>query len=235
MTHDSPRRRGLVPAVAAGVLALGLSLTTAGPALAAPTASAVTITATPSVDVGGTVDVEVGMTGTVDLYAARFTVSFDPALLAYVEGSATGPEGGFDSVTTGPGTVTVVHSRLGGSPALAGDIPWSLQFTAVAAGSGTVAVGSVELVDPQSESTALDAADDAAVTVVGAATPPDPTPGPSTGAPGGGAAPAGDATDEDDALATTGAAVGGGVLVVAGLLLAAGVALVLRRRAARVS
>ncbi|PJJ73222.1 cohesin domain-containing protein [Diaminobutyricimonas aerilata] len=239
MTTPS-RRRGLAPAFAAGALALGLTLTGAAPALAAPSASAVTITATPTVDVGGTVDVEVGLTGAVDLYAARFTVTFDPTLLSYVDGSTTGPSGGFDSVTTGPGTVTVVHSRLGSSPALAGDIPWSLDFVAVAPGSGTVGVQSVELVDPQGATTAVDGTDEAPVTVNGVVTEPDPgTGGGGTG--GGGASPgAGTGTgtasggNADDALAGTGAAVTGG-LVAAGLLLAAGVVLVLRRRAARVS
>jgi hypothetical protein len=155
MSHLLTHRSRLRTAVTAGALTLGLALSVASPASAAPSAASVTVAATPGVTVGQTVDVAVSVLGSVDAFSYAVTVDFDPALLAYVDGSASaGPSGGFDSVSSTAGSVTVVHTRLGTSPALAGDLPVTLRLTALGAGDTGLAA-SVTLVDPLGATTDL--------------------------------------------------------------------------------
>jgi hypothetical protein len=236
--HDhTPHRRRLRTAVLSGVVALGLSLLGAGPALAAPSTASVSLTATPEVTVGETVDVGIGLLGTADIYAYEVTVSYDPALFSYVDGSATAPAGGFDTVKQADGEVTLVHSRLGTSPALSGDLAATLQLTAIGSGTGSsgLSAASVTLVDPAGETTTLTDAATAAVTIapLATATPtPTPTPSPTaTTTPGTGTDPAstGTAGSSTAGLAATGFGIGA-LLLVAAAAVAAGVLLVIRRR-----
>jgi len=231
MKHTASRLRAVL---AAGGVALGLSMVVASPALAAPTAT-VTITATPEVEAGGVVDASVALAGTVDAYSYAITITFDPALLDYVDGSASeGPAGGFDNVEEGSGSVTMLHSRLGTSPALEGDLAASLQFTSLAAGDATLTT-SVTLVDTALATTVLADAATAPVTIT--AVPVETTPPTATTPPTSGgdttstptAAPA-SSTNGDGSLAITG--FGAGALAVFAIA-ALGIGFVaLRRRSA---
>ena len=231
MKHTASRLRAVL---AAGGIALGLSMVAASPALAAPTTT-VTMTATPEVEAGKAVDVSVALAGTVDAYSYAITVTFDPALLDYVDGSASeGPAGGFDSVEEAAGSVTILHSRLGTSPALAGDLAASLQFTSLAAGDATL-TASVTLVDTVGATTVLADAATAPVTITAVpveTTPPTTTTPPTSGGdttPTPTAAPAA-SSNGDGSLAITG--FGAGALAVFAIA-AIGVGFVaLRRRSA---
>ncbi|SDZ43700.1 cohesin domain-containing protein [Herbiconiux ginsengi] len=236
--HDhTPHRRRLRTAVLTGAVALGLSLLGASPALAAPTTASVALTATPSVTVGDTVDVGIGLVGAADVYAYEVTLSYDPALFSYVADSATAPAGGYDTVKESAGSVTLVHSRLGTSPSLGGDVAASLQLTALASGSGSAALNaaSVTLVDPAGETTTLTDAATAAVTIAPLASEtPTPTPSPTaTTTPGGNTDPASTTTagSGSGSLAATGFGIGA-LLIVAAAAVAAGVLVLLRRRTA---
>lgn len=221
-------------ALTVGGLALGMSLVMASPAIAAPTTT-VTMTATPEVEAGEVVDVSVDLSATVDAYSYAITVAFDPALLDYVEDSAsTGPAGGFDSVEETDGSVTILHSRLGTSPALAGDLAASLQFTSIASGDATLTT-SVSLVDTEGVTTVLADAATAPVTIT--AVPVETTPPTETTAPTSSvdptstptAAPA-SSTNGDGSLAITG--FGAGALAVFAIAALGLGFVVLRRRSA---
>jgi hypothetical protein len=221
----------------AGGLAIGMSLLAASPAIAAPT-STVSMTATPEVEVGQVVDVSVALGATVDAYSYAITIAFDPTLLDYVEGSASdGPAGGFDSAEEGAGSITILHSRLGTSPALAGDIAASLRFTSLVSGDATLTT-SVALVDAEGVTTVLADAATAAVSIAAvpvATTPPVATTVPTTPTAGGDstttptASPA-SSTNGDGSLATTG--FGAGALAVFAVAALGMGFVVLRRRSA---
>jgi hypothetical protein len=239
MHESSPHRGRLRSVILAGGLALGFTLLGAGPALAAPTAASVSLTATPSVSVGDTVALDLGLLGTTDIYAYDVTLTFDPAVLAYVDGSATGPTGGFDSVEKSDGSVTLVHSRLGTSPALSGDLAATASFTAVGSGSASIDATAVSLVDETGETTALTDAATASVDVAAIPTPdptssptPDPTSSPT---PTAGAEPAGNgstptSSQNSGSLATTGFSVGG-ILLAALAAVAVGLFALRRKKA----
>jgi hypothetical protein len=132
-------------ALAATALALGFTMLGAGPALAAdPT---ITIAVTPEgAEVGESVSVAVEVLDTLDVYSYAITLSYDPTIFEYTPDSASsGAAGGFDSVVLGAGTVTLVHTRLGTSPAVSGDVPASASFVTIGSGTGTI-TASVELV-----------------------------------------------------------------------------------------
>jgi hypothetical protein len=240
MLHLTSRRSRMLTAVAAGGLALGLSVSAAAPASAAPSATSVTLLATPTVTVGGPIQASATIVGAVDVYSYAVTFAFDPAVVAYTADSAsTGPAGGFDSVSQTTGAVTVLHSRLGSSPALSGDLPVSVDFTSIASGTTAITV-SVSLVDASGATTELPAAATAQVAIAAlpVVTVPSPSPSPSV-------APAADAStpgsspgvrrNADGSLALTG--LDSGLLVGLCLLglaaLATGFVLV-RRRAASI-
>lgn len=247
MRDRIPRSRLRRGALRAAVVALGLTLATAGTAAAAPTVGEVALGATPSVTVGGAVDVRLDLRGVADVYAYEATLAFDPALLAFDAVTAT-PGGGFDDVTAGPGTVTVRHTRLGTSPALAGDVPTTtLRLRALAAGTAPVTARTVTLVG--SDGVAASRTDAAVATVVVVAAPvPTPTPDPTVTSapvpsPGGGVAAPSVPTPTPSAAAAAGAPAGGprtgalsatgaqvgGLVALAAAALAAGAFLVRRR------
>jgi hypothetical protein len=240
MHEHAPRRWRLRTAFVAGGLALGLSFLSAGPAIAAPTTASISLTATPSVQVGDVVDVAVGLVGAADVYAYELTLEFDPAVFSYVADSATGPAGGFDTVEQSDGSVTLVHTRLGSSPSLAGDVAASVRLSTIGSGSGTASVdaSTVTLIDPSGATTVLTDAATAAVAVAALPTPsptatPDPTPSPTptSGAdvPPATSTPA--ATGQSDgSLALTGFGVAG-LLLFAIAAVAVGLVVVRRRSA----
>jgi hypothetical protein len=223
--HDPTRRRLSRVALTAAV-AFGLSLLGTGTAFAAPSTTSVTLTAAPAATVGDVVDVGVGLIGAADVFAYEVTISFDPALFSYVDGSVTAPAGGFDTVTEATGSVTLIHTRLGSSPPLAGDIALSLQLTAIGSGSASVTAVSITLVDPEG-ATATQADAGTATVAIEA----DNTEPPGGGDPGDTPTPA-DGSSASGPLAFTGFAMGGALLLVAGVAVGVGVLLVLRRRMA---
>lgn len=239
--HQNPRRPVRLLALAAAALAgLGLAVGAAAPAVAAPAVASVSVSAPATASAGDTFAVTVTLTGATDVYGYESVLAFDPAVVAYVDGSAVVPAGGFDSVRTGTGTVDLVYTRLGTSPALSGDIVYTLTFRATAAGSTAFAVRSLSLVDPASVVTAsTNAATSPAVVVAPAAvTTPTPAPTPSTGTSGsGGSATGGDSasTAVGDLASTGSTATPVPYLIAGAVLLAVGAAAVLlavrRRRA----
>ncbi len=186
MQHRTLRcpRAAIVPAtIVAGVTVL--TVLAATPAAAAPTATTVRIAAPSSATIGEPFDLDVTIPATTDVYAYEITIDTDEDALAVVDGSVSGPDGGFDRVEQDADSITIVHSRLGTSPALSGDLATSLTLTPTAAGDTDLAVASVVLVGSDGSSTTL--TDPASTTVSVAAVPtpaptvaPNPTPSTST-------------------------------------------------------
>ncbi|MFF2052966.1 cohesin domain-containing protein [Leifsonia sp. NPDC058194] len=240
MHHDPRRLVRLLAVTAASLAGLGLAIGAAAPATAAPAVATVSVSSPTAATAGDTFDVTVTLAGASDVYGYESVLAFDPAVVAYVDGSAVTTAGGFDTVRTGSGTVDLAYTRLGTSPALSGDISYTLTFTATAAGSTAFTVSSLSLVDAASAVTAsTDAATSPVVAVAPAAVTsptPTPTPTPSTGVAGSGGGGTGStsaSTSADDLASTGSNAV---PYVIAGLaLLAVGSAAVLltvrRRRA----
>ncbi|MFB2557395.1 cohesin domain-containing protein [Herbiconiux liangxiaofengii] len=241
MHESAPRLRRLRTAALAGGVALGLTLLGASPALAAPTAGPVVITATPAVGIGDTIDVSIALPATTDVYAYEIDLAVDPAAVDVVPDSSTGPAGGFDSLDTddSDGVVTLLHTRLGSSPAISGDLTAGLQLTAVASGS-TSLVATVTLVDAAGARTTVTALAPAPVVIAPAPVPtPTPTPTPTatptpTPTPSATSTPAAAVPADDGSLARTGQSVTGVAVIalVALLALGAGLLVVLRRRTA---
>jgi len=235
--------------VAAG--AIGLAVLTASPAQAAPTASTASLEAPATATVGTPFDVDLTIPETADVYAYEITLDLDTS--TYRDGSLTGPDGGFDSAEQDGDVLTIVHTRLGTSPALDGDIETSVSLAPTALGSVDLAVTTITLVDDAGATTVL--TDPAAATVTVAAAPtttPSPTTAPTPGAtdpagpgtdptdatpsdPTAGAVPAasGGGTPAGGALAWTGADVAPWIAASLALLAAGGTLITLRARRAR--
>ena len=242
-----PRTALATGALTVGLVALGSTSALAAQAPIAPGITAASITAPATATVGDVVDAQIALTGTTEVYAYELVVDFDPAVLDYVDGSATAPDGGFDAVDEQDGTLTVTHTRLGTSPGLAGDLAVDLQFAAIGAGDGTLGLASVTLVSEDGLTTTLAAPSAAPLAVTAAAVPPvdpAPVPVPDPSAPAGGGtaqvpSPTSSATSASSAsgpLAFTGSDAFPGILAGA-LVLLAGIAAVVvaqvrRRRSA---
>lgn len=101
----------------------------------------------PSVKIGDTIEVTVTANAAADLYAYDLDLGFDPEVLQYVGGSAgTGVSGATyeDAGDAEDGEVHVVHTKLGTSPAAAGEVELAtLTFKAVGAGDTTVSADAV--------------------------------------------------------------------------------------------
>lgn len=219
--------------VAAASALLGGSVALAPAAAAAPPETgAITITAPASVTAGDTFDVTIAAAAAVDVFAYDLTITYDPALLSYTDATGTFPDGGFDSVSTGTGTVTFTHTRLGSSPGLAGALSLvTFGFTALSAGPATITVDGATFISSTNETTTL-SEPISTITTVAALPTQTPLPSPSiTESPSETPAPASDG--ESRPLASTGS--DATVWIVAGFaaaaLVALGVVLVLRRRA----
>jgi LPXTG-motif cell wall-anchored protein len=238
MHHNPKRLVRFLTAAATGVVGFGLVFAAAGPAAAAPTVASVVVDAPATEVAGQTFTVSIDLTSVTDVYAYDLALSYDPAVVSYVAGSATAPAGGFDTVNATSGVVELIHTRLGSSPALQGDLTLTADFTASGVGTTAFVVSSISLIDPaQAATTQTNAATDA--TIVTAAATSSPTPSPSAGTGGGsgsgaGSTPAGSSSVTDPSLASTGQdavpfVVIGGILLVLGAL-----AVVLARRRRRV-
>ncbi|MGO1316222.1 MAG: cohesin domain-containing protein [Cellulomonadaceae bacterium] len=152
---------------------------------AAPTLTGVTVTAPATIDLTTTsaLEAQVAVTAADDVYGYELVLAYDPDLLALTENGVTVPDGGFDDIATGAGTVTVTHTRLGASPGLSGDVTLaSVPFTALAAGDAPISVTSLTLVGADGVLLAPQDIPATTVVVVGPATP-APTTAPPTTAP----------------------------------------------------
>nr|WP_301539781.1 amidase family protein [Nocardioides sp. zg-DK7169] len=127
-------------------------------------------TSTDEVAAGETVTVTVTADAASDLYAYDLALDFDPEVLAYVEGSASTPNTGATYGVASDGTLNVVHTELGESPASDGTVVLAeATFTAVGSGSTKVLASAVEQVSTDlAETTATDIGS-ADLTVEGAA------------------------------------------------------------------
>lgn len=228
---------GRVAALAATTAALlGVSLALAPAAFAAPV-GAVTITAPPTADEGDTISVSIPADTSTDLFAYDLVVTFDEALLAFDDASATFPAGGYDSVTESAGSVQLTHTRLGSSPGLEGaQALATFTFTVVDGGAATIELASATFIDSLGASTPLAAPVSTSVTLVAApvvvvpspTATVTPTPTPTvTGAPAGATS-----TPAAVPLASTGSDLTVPLVVgsLAVALLALGAVLVIRRR-----
>lgn len=235
---------------------VGLAVLAASPAAAAPVATTATISAPATVPVGDTIDVALTLPDTTDVFAYEIDIAADADAVEVVDGSATGPDGGFDSVEQDGDTVTLLHTRLGTSPALSGDLAASVELTATSPATVDLAVTSVTLVATDGSTTTLT---DPASTTVTIAAVPTPSPTPTAGAPstptatpstapggtGGGPGTGTGTSGAVDPVTDTSAAPAGGALAWTGADLAAWVAasvalllagaglVVARRRASR--
>ncbi|WP_170219269.1 amidase family protein [Nocardioides litoris] len=103
----------------------------------------------PEVEIGDEVTVTVAAGAAEDLYAYGLDLGFDPTLLRYDGAEATDAMP-WSAVTTsgaGEGSVAVVASELGTSPATSGPVTLAtLRFTAVGQGAAQVTAGPLESV-----------------------------------------------------------------------------------------
>lgn len=188
MSAHSPASRPRVSRRLGAALVAALALF--GPVLAAPAAHAAPPAATLSLSVspmsvtaGDALVATITGSGVSDLYSYDLEITFDPTLFAPGADAPTGPAGGFTSTVTGPGSLTVSHTRLGTSPGLSGAsgvILASIPLRSLAAGSAVVELSSVRLVSSTGD--VVTAAAVASGTVVIAAAP-VPVPQPSTSSP----------------------------------------------------
>lgn len=236
MPRFIPRR--LAAATAAAAALLGATLVVAPAAHAAPAATGVTITATSAAEVGDTVTVTIAASNVEDLYAYDLALGYDAELLAFDEGSATFPGGGFGDATADAdrGLAFLTHTRLGTSPGLVGEQPLvAFTFTALAAGDAVIELVSADLVGAARDTASLDvtAIDPATTAITAVVVQPSTTPSPSAPSPSTSTPAAVPADASSGPLATTGldAAPWLVVGVVALAAVALGVVLLLRRRA----
>lgn len=236
------RRTRRLAALASTALALAATTIVAAPAsaFAPPPAAVITIEATPAeATEGDTIQVVVTAASVTDLYAYDLAIAFDPALLAFVDDSATGPDGGFTSAVPTADGITVSHTRLGTSPGLTtGENTPTVQlaafsFTALGGGDATIALSTVRLVNSFDETIDLAEVDTATVTLT-ALPDPEPSPEPTSSPTPSPTAPVGAGAGTSTPLATTGADAAPWLITgaVAVAVIAAGTLFVIRRRRA---
>ncbi|WP_166390958.1 amidase family protein [Nocardioides ochotonae] len=127
-------------------------------------------TSTDEIAVGETVTVTVTADAASDLYAYDLALDFDPEVLAYVEGSAGTDNTGATYAAADDGTLHVVHTELGGSPASEGTVVLAqASFTAVGAGATEVLASAVEQVSTELAETSATDLGSADLAVEGAA------------------------------------------------------------------
>lgn len=220
------------------------SLVMAPAAFAVPAADGVVLDAPDSVETGDVIDVSITLSGGVDLYAYELDVAYDPLLVEYVPDSAVLPDGGFGDASDDGEGIAVVHTRLGTSPGLEGDIVLAtLQFVAGEAGVVAFSPSSLAIVgaDGEQGTIDLDAIDVEIVSVDdggSGGTDPGSDPDDDTGGGTGGTDGTDDGTgtdpgDTDGDLAVTGIAMAGIVMAIILALASVGAGIMLLRRKAR--
>jgi hypothetical protein len=125
-----------------------------------------TVTASaPTVEMGDTVDVTVAVSDPTDLYAYDLTLRFEPRSFAYVKHSVVAGTNGTTVDDKGRGTIRMVHTRLGTSPAASGNLA-TVTLRAVGRGKTSVDARSIVSVGPGLETTTTPDLGSAEVTVV---------------------------------------------------------------------
>jgi hypothetical protein len=185
MRPGRPIGRRIEVRVGLGILAAALGL---GGMLAAPAAASAIPTfrvtaSAPAPVVGSVIDVTVTGVGVSDAYAYTVELGFDTGALEYVANSATAETSGFTDAVVSGGVLTVVHTKLGTSPAASGDFTLAtVRFEAVGVGGTEIALRSVNLVPaPGVGVVSAQSPDETTVTVAPRTTPtasstPTPTP-----------------------------------------------------------
>ena len=146
-------RRRVGAALVAAALALFAPLAVAPAAHAAVPAATFTLTlSTAQATEGDTLVATVTGADISDLYAYDLVLTVTGGTLKSADGTASGPDGGFTSVTQDARTITVSHTRLGTSPGLSGTfVLATVPLRATGAGSTSVTLTSVRLVSPAGE------------------------------------------------------------------------------------
>lgn len=228
------RRRARAMLLAAATITLASTAGIFAPAAVAASDPIVSLTAPASARVGDTVTVSVPVDAVADLYAYELSLDFDPALLAYKDGSAVLPSGGYSSVSSSSGRVTLTHTRLGTSPGLVGAQTLATAAFTVLAGGQTAALTPAAVTFVASDGSTSNIIPPPAAVIAIEAVPvvepsPEPRPSASSSAPSPSLAASG--SDSSDPLASTGGAalpvMVGGAFAVA--LVALGTILIIRR------
>jgi hypothetical protein len=120
-----------------------------------------------SLKVGETLSVTVSARGLTDMYGYEIALSVDDRLLEFVSGEDM--QSGFQwAPTVAGGTVTLIHSQVGAVPGLTGDQElYTLKFKAKQAGTASIQLTSVKIVDSRENANARDGyiGDGASVTI----------------------------------------------------------------------
>lgn len=118
----------------------------------------------PTVKLGDTVEVTVAASGLANLYAHEVVLDFDPKAFVYV--SAVSGTSGTTEVEKTRGSVRVVHTKLGTSPAASGDLAVAtVMFRAIGTGETTVEARSAVSVATTLETTTTPGIGSAEITV----------------------------------------------------------------------
>jgi hypothetical protein len=165
MTWNNARHRTLALLAGLAVAAGGVSLAATAAADVAPEPTYAVEVSAGEVRQGGTVEVTVTASDVVDLYAYDLVLAVDPKVLAYVPQSATSSTSGTTYGEASRGTVRVLHTKLGSSPAVSGDLTTTLTFRAVGAGEAVVDAVSFGSVSTDLQETAAEELGSVAVTV----------------------------------------------------------------------
>ena len=151
------RARRAVIAATLGLLAAGASMAVAI-AEEAPQPSYTLAVSSPEVTLGQPVEVTVSATDVQDLYAYDLTIEFDPAAFVYLPNSTVSGTSGVTVDYPSAGSVRVVHTKLGTSPAASGDVLLAT-VTLLAKGTGLTTVDAATLVSVSTDKTTTTATD----------------------------------------------------------------------------
>lgn len=156
------KRCGTIGVVSGALLAGALAVSPAraeGPSFAVSTSK-------PTVGVGEQVTVTVAAENVQDVYAYELALDYDETRLAYVPDSASTDTTGSTYASLAGGDLSVLHTKLGTSPAASGDVTFvSATFTALRSGPAKVSVPALELVGAGGATTDVDDVAAASVTV----------------------------------------------------------------------
>ena len=151
------RIRRTVIAATIGLLAAGTSVAVAT-AEETPQPTYTVAASSAELTLGEPVEVTVTASDLQDLYAYDVTIEFDPAAFVYVPNSAVSGTSGVTVDYPSAGSVRVVHTKLGTSPAASGDVTLAT-VTLRAKGVGPTTVDAATLVSVSADKTTTTASD----------------------------------------------------------------------------
>ena len=159
------RTRRTVIAATIGLLAAGTSVAVATAEETPQPAYAVAVSSA-ELTLGEPVEVTVTASDLQDLYAYDVTIEFDPAAFVYVPNSAVSGTSGVTVDYPSSGSVRVVHTKLGTSPAASGDVLLAT-VTLRAKGVGATTVDIPTLVSVSTDTSTTTASDVGSAEVTG--------------------------------------------------------------------